>query len=254
VLQCGWCGAVNDLQQRLEDRHTALANGYQPWQHQQQEHGGYSLHLPSAHKQQYSSCSKQRHSSMARHARCMASACMTGCRWAVVALVALLVASIAGTGVIVLLPLLCTTWATYLPNLAVSIYLCICVAVNYTAAVLQSPGRVSECVPPPPRGPHGQILQGSYELYSFCRHCRAAKPPAVHHCSACRHCVVDMDHHCECVGGALHLHAVGAAVSWLCRVASWLAIESWLSTCCYACSLEGCSSTVACRAVGGYVL
>jgi hypothetical protein len=178
---------------------VAAAHGLQPWQYlQQQQQGTYSLHLPSAHKQQHhSSVHKQRQSRLARHGSCLASACMTGCRWAVVALAVLLVASIAGTGIFLLLPQLCTTWSTYLPNLAVSIYLCISVAVNYTASVLQSPGRVSECVPLPPRGPHGQVLQGSYELFSFCKHCRAAKPPAVHHCSACRHCVVDMDHHCE---------------------------------------------------------
>ncbi|KAF6262993.1 DHHC palmitoyltransferase-domain-containing protein [Scenedesmus sp. NREL 46B-D3] len=209
VFKCGWCGAVNDLQQRLEDKVVASGHKYQPWQHQQQQQQqlqqqGYSLHLPSAHKQQHSSSFKQCRSRLATHARYLGSVCMISCRWTVVALVAMLVASIAGTGIIFLLPLLCTTWATYLPNLAVSLYLCICVAVNYTAAVLRSPGRVSECVPPPPHGPNGQVLQGAYELYSFCRHCRAAKPPAVHHCSACRQCVVDMDHHCpfinNCVG------------------------------------------------------
>ncbi|WIA38298.1 hypothetical protein OEZ86_001638 [Tetradesmus obliquus] len=30
VFKCGWCGAVNDLQQRVEDKEAALANGYQP--------------------------------------------------------------------------------------------------------------------------------------------------------------------------------------------------------------------------------
>eukprot|EP00971_Amphidinium_carterae_P252889 5020488-Amphidinium_carterae.1 len=40
--------------------------------------------------------------------------------------------------------------------------------------------------------------------WSLCRKCNAPRPPRTHHCSVCKCCVHDMDHHCpyinNCVG------------------------------------------------------
>ncbi|GAA5957471.1 hypothetical protein JCM8115_001331 [Rhodotorula mucilaginosa] len=35
----------------------------------------------------------------------------------------------------------------------------------------------------------------------FCRKCNVPKPDRAHHCSACRRCVLKMDHHCPWLGG-----------------------------------------------------
>ncbi|KAF8062024.1 PAT11 [Scenedesmus sp. PABB004] len=132
-----------------------------------------------------------------------ARAALAAGRWAVVAVVVALVASVAVTGVVVLLPRLCTTWATYGPNLLLSAAIAVNVTANLAACVAQPAGAPRDWAPPPPRGPHGEVRAGSYDGWAWCARCAAAKPPAAHHCRSCG-CVVDMDHHCpfinNCVG------------------------------------------------------
>jgi palmitoyltransferase len=115
-------------------------------------------------------------------------------RWVVVALVVFLVGSITGCGVITLLPLICTTWATYLPNMAFALLLLFQIVWNYAAAVLRPAGRVSDFVSLPVRTPGGSVLQGGLQHWSWCLHCQAAKPPQAHHCNSCGTCVYAMDH------------------------------------------------------------
>jgi hypothetical protein len=125
-------------------------------------------------------------------------------RWVVVALVLLLVSSIAGCGVVTLLPLICSSWWTYLLNLALALLLLFQILFNYAAAVMRPAGRVSDHAAPPLRSPNGSVAQGALQHWSWCRYCAAAKPPQAHHCKACGTCVVQMDHHCpfiaNCVG------------------------------------------------------
>lgn len=205
-VQCGWCGALNELpphhqqqypQNHQGDQHASRASQQQvpsPEQRGPLSPGALQVHLPSAQQHMQPSKPSSRWKQLAQRCTCV---CMSTGRWAIIAFVVLLVGSIAGTGIIVLLPRVCTTWLTYVPNVALSVLLLFSVAFNYAAAVMQSPGRVLEFVPVPPRGPHGEVLQGSFELYSWCRHCRSPKPPQAHHCRTCGHCVVNMDHHCE---------------------------------------------------------
>ncbi|GAA5876495.1 hypothetical protein JCM3774_003793 [Rhodotorula dairenensis] len=63
--------------------------------------------------------------------------------------------------------------------------------------------------PPPTALGHGGPAAGSrapLQVKSdgsarFCRKCNAPKPDRAHHCSACRRCVLKMDHHCPWLGG-----------------------------------------------------
>ncbi|UXI20815.1 hypothetical protein NH340_JMT06758 [Sarcoptes scabiei] len=43
--------------------------------------------------------------------------------------------------------------------------------------------------------------------WSFCKLCRIYRPPGAHHCDICRHCILQMDHHCPCVHTGLFLLA-----------------------------------------------
>lgn len=80
-------------------------------------------------------------------------------RWAVIAVVAVIISSVAGIGIFMLLPRLCTTWPTYVVNLAVAALLVVNITVNYVASVVQHPGRIGDWVSLPPRGPGGDVLQ-----------------------------------------------------------------------------------------------
>lgn len=134
-------------------------------------------------------------------------------RWVVVALVLTLVFSIAGFGIGTLLPLVCSTWLTYLPNVSLALLLLFQILFNYAAAVLQPAGRVSDYFSPPPRTSDGDVPQGGLQYWSWCQHCQAAKPPRVHHCKACGTCVVQMDHRecCWCRGYSVAHARYGSA-------------------------------------------
>ena len=45
----------------------------------------------------------------------------------------------------------------------------------------------------------------SRRFETYCRKCKAFRPPQAHHCSLCKHCIRKMDHHCpwmnNCVAG-----------------------------------------------------
>lgn len=79
--------------------------------------------------------------------------------WFIVSIVMMIISSVAGTGVLMLLPRLCTTWSTYVPNLAFAVVLLTNVVFNYAASVLQSPGRIADWVAPPAKGAAGEVLQ-----------------------------------------------------------------------------------------------
>mmetsp|Transcript_17906 Transcript_17906/g.32499 ORF Transcript_17906/g.32499 Transcript_17906/m.32499 type:complete len:429 (+) Transcript_17906:97-1383(+) len=53
-------------------------------------------------------------------------------------------------------------------------------------------------------GTQEAAANGRLENWSFCKKCVAPRPQRCHHCSVCRRCVHDMDHHCpyinNCVG------------------------------------------------------
>lgn len=80
-------------------------------------------------------------------------------RWLIICIVLLIISSVTGIGVFMLLPRLCTTYITYLPNLAVAASLVGNIVFYYAASVLQSPGSVAVWVARPPRGPRGEVLQ-----------------------------------------------------------------------------------------------
>ncbi|CAE7243327.1 PAT11 [Symbiodinium pilosum] len=68
--------------------------------------------------------------------------------------------------------------------------------LNYGQAVCRDPGFV-----PPQR--LGNVGPGALEGYRFCAPCSDGKPPGSHHCTICRRCVFDMDHHCPFIGNCV---------------------------------------------------
>lgn len=212
-LQCGWCEAINDLKQQpllLPQQIGSWAPPRQAEHHQQ--HDYYTQQQLQWQQQQQlqpaiwhpkqelaaaggSSGHGSTHKSSRRSPwpRCWA-VLLAAWRWVVVALVLALVGSIAGCGIITLLPLVCTTWATYLPNVSIALLLLFQILFNYAAAVLRPAGRVSEFFGPPPRTADGEVPPGGLQHWSWCQHCQAAKPPRTHHCQSCGTCVVQMDH------------------------------------------------------------
>lgn len=242
MFKCGWCGAVNNLNQQpvlaySTPQHIPLSpqsawqgqQGEQALQHDQQgfQHASreqqppaYDYYCEQQHKWQQQQqqwqpsvllplngmCTPSNRSS--QRSRCswrkLWAAVLRLWRWMVVALVVLLISSIAGCGIVTLLPLICTTWPTYLPNASLAVLLLFQIGFNYAASVLQPAGRVSDHVSPPARTAEGFVAQDSLLHWTWCRHCQAAKPPQAHHCRACGACVVNMDHHCpfinNCVG------------------------------------------------------
>ncbi|KAK8829498.1 hypothetical protein WA577_004762 [Blastocystis sp. JDR] len=71
---------------------------------------------------------------------------------------------------------------------------------SYFACVFTHPGRVTESYI------QDYERQFGYEELRYCPVCNQKKPPRCHHCSICKMCVVNMDHHCpwlcNCIGYA----------------------------------------------------
>lgn len=99
-----------------------------------------------------------------------------------------------GSGVTVVLPRLLHSNAALAAHVLFSLFLAYLVVSNYLSAVLLSPGNPSD-YHPPPAYTGSLCAAGSFEGFSYCAKCRAAKPPGTHHCSSCGRCVPDMDHH-----------------------------------------------------------
>lgn len=57
-------------------------------------------------------------------------------------------------------------------------------------------------VPPPEVLAAGTAMLDAEGRYRFCKICNVFKPDRAHHCSACRECVLLMDHHCPFTGNS----------------------------------------------------
>lgn len=123
----------------------------------------------------------------------------------VIVLVTLLISTIVGASFGVVIPRLCHSVYAWVVHVSLGTVLTVNVAFNYAASVLRSAGAVYECLPVPRKG-EPVTQQGSCDNYTYCQNCQGPKPPGAHHCSVCRMCVVDMDHHCpfinNCIGRA----------------------------------------------------
>lgn len=214
-MQCGWCGAVNDLQLRLQQQQQ---HQLQPAQEAQQQQVQLQLQQQHWQPQQL-----QQRTALRR----WLSVAFDVLRWLLVAFVIVLVGSIATLGVVALLPRICTTWASYLPNLGLALLLLGQVLANYLAAVTLPAGRVQDMLCQPGREPGGYIAQGSYDCWTWCSACSGPKPPNAHHCSKCKACVVEQDHHCifiqNCVGRG-NLRPFLLFLIWALMAASYIAV------------------------------
>jgi protein-S-isoprenylcysteine O-methyltransferase Ste14 len=73
---------------------------------------------------------------------------------------------------------------------SVGIVLLTMIMTCYFKAMYTNPGS--------PRSEYPDITEDATELGgNFCNKCDYYKPPSAHHCSVCRVCVIDMDHHCR---------------------------------------------------------
>jgi hypothetical protein len=182
------------------------------------------------------------------------TALCSGLRWLLVACVITLCGGIATFGTTMILPRICTTWATLAPNAALAGLLLVQILANYIAAVQHPAGSVADIIASRPpaavaaaaaaggdAGDDGDsavyIAQGAFDLWVWCKRCNAPKPPGCHHCARCDACVVDMSHHCpflnNCVGrGNLRpfllflVHALVAA-AYILVMCSLLLAHSW---------------------------
>lgn len=117
---------------------------------------------------------------------------------------------------------------TLLPRLATQPYLTIfwlisfswcisCTILSYLLTAIAVPGRVplswrpqnwqgddnvpiTHPIPPSEVIAAGTSMLRSDGRYRFCIHCNIFKPDRTHHCSSCRECVLQMDHHCPFTG------------------------------------------------------
>ncbi|KAK9816605.1 hypothetical protein WJX72_002631 [[Myrmecia] bisecta] len=118
----------------------------------------------------------------------------------IVALVSGAITSIAAVGFFYLLPSLFHGWV-YFVHIGVATVVAFNLFWNFLACLCQAPGSPADSIV---AHAHGQVPQGAYDNYSYCRRCRFVKPPQAHHCKVCGLCVMEMDHHCpfinNCVG------------------------------------------------------
>ncbi|XP_052206346.1 protein S-acyltransferase 11 isoform X2 [Diospyros lotus] len=68
-----------------------------------------------------------------------------------------------------------------------------------------------------PWGNYSVVGKGGLDNYTYCQYCSKPKSPRAHHCSTCRMCILDMDHHCpfigNCVGAANHRSFIAFLIS-----------------------------------------
>jgi palmitoyltransferase len=113
-----------------------------------------------------------------------------------------------------------TSWEFLMAHDVVTAFFTVNVLFNYISCISTEPG-----VPkaPPnlryvPSQPHASGISTGLE-WGYCRKCDRLKPPRTHHCSVCRTCVLNMDHHCpwvnNCVGFYNYRYFVGFLL-WTC--------------------------------------
>ena len=100
---------------------------------------------------------------------------------------------------LVILPAVAEAWSPFwLFNIPWGAYLLYNISYFYYKAVTTPPGSPSDLV----------MVNGGAGILDVerrtCKKCSFTKPRRTHHCSACRQCVLKMDHHCpwlnNCVG------------------------------------------------------
>uniref|UniRef100_A0A7S3VH23 S-acyltransferase n=1 Tax=Dunaliella tertiolecta TaxID=3047 RepID=A0A7S3VH23_DUNTE len=124
-------------------------------------------------------------------------------QWATVLVVLGLIASIVLLGTAFVLPaLFSSSPVAFALDHAATMVLTAMVIFNYLASILCSAGTVDECFELSPAH-EGTVRQGAYDNHYLCLECQNHKPPGVHHCSTCRRCIVDMDHHCPFIGNCV---------------------------------------------------
>ena len=121
---------------------------------------------------------------------------LSGLRWLVVAFITTLVTSIILLGAVFVLPATCESlgfWFLALNHL-ITWALSFNVFWNYFSAIFNTPGSVRECLREP-FAPGQEMPPRCFDNYRYCEKCKWYKPPTAHHCSICKTCVVEMDHH-----------------------------------------------------------